>query len=738
MILYKIGGEMPLELTKLNTAQRQAVEANSANTLVLAGAGSGKTRVLTYRIAWLIEQAQSFAGNILAVTFTNKAAREMSTRLHELLGDQARSIWVGTFHGLAHKMLRINYKQANLVQNFQIIDSDDQLRLIKKIIKELKIDNEELEPKYVQSFINRKKDEAITASRLPAARNLLEMLATQIYQRYESDCETLGLVDFAGILLKSYSLLINNPDILESYQFKFWHILVDEFQDTNTIQYSWLHLLGQNARTTFVVGDDDQSIYGWRGAKIENIDRYVAEYNKVKVVRLEQNYRSTSVILEAANALIGKNSARMGKTLWTDGDAGDKIELYGALNEEDESLYVVRHIKKYLESSKSLNDVAILYRSNSQSRMLEETLARFGIPYKVYGGLRFFERAEIKDALAYLRLAANMQDNAAFERIINVPARGIGAKTVLNIIEYANLHNCAYLEAAKFMLTDKMFSAKAQQGINSFIQLIGELAQEINARDCSIPEVIKSMVQKSCLYDYYKGQTSERAQARAENLQELINATSDFIFETDEDFPINPIVEFLSYTALAANDAADDNDFVQLMTIHAAKGLEFKQVFMVGLEETLFPHQMSSDSLDKLEEERRLCYVGLTRAKENLFLTFTNKRRVFGSERTRRASRFLREIPQHLLIEKGRSFAVTANSSYGRAISSPHSNISVPKSTSISDSGFSLGQRVRHKKFGEGIIIDAEGEGERVRVNVKFAHAGLKWLVLSYAKLEEF
>lgn len=727
--------KMTQQLEQLNSAQQLAVTADLGNLLVLAGAGSGKTRVLISRIAWLITAANASPHSILAVTFTNKAASEMRSRLISLLGDQIRYLWVGTFHGLAHKMLRQHWRAANLPENFQVMDADDQLRLIKRVFKKLNLDEDRWEPKKAQGFINRKKDEGKYARQLNMAESAYEQVMGEVYTHYEQACQENGVLDFADLLLRSYSLLANNPEILTYYRAKFDHFLVDEFQDTNTIQYMWLNILATHAASVTVVGDDDQSIYGWRGAKIENIQRFEHDYAQTKVVRLEQNYRSTSTILAAANALIDHNSGRLGKTLWTQGDKGDPIVLYAALNEEDEALFVARKIQTYFNQGHKLKDIGVLYRSNAQSRVLEEAFVRLGVPYVIYGGLRFFERAEIKDALAYIKLAINTQDNEAFERVVNVPPRGIGKVSVEKLREFAEATGDSLFVTAKAAVEDKMITGKARAGLLDFIEIIDEIAAIVLT--ASVTEIVDLTVRRSGLLRYFTEQAGDRGHNKAENLEELVSATADFVYDANEADPLQvpPIVDFLSYSALDAGDRqSSDQDAVQLMTLHSAKGLEFPVVFICGLEEGLFPHHFSAEDPVRLEEERRLCYVGITRAMQQLYITYAQRRRVFGLEESRRVSRFVREIPENLIEEKSRRLNINKPA----YIPEIHSEFVQHMSQDVeqSDSGYNLGQRVRHPKFGIGKVVDFEGNGESAKVSVFFEGVGTKCLSLMYAKLE--
>lgn len=711
-------------LEMLNLAQQQAVSAPFGNLLVLAGAGSGKTRVLVHRIAWLLSEQLVSGTTVLAVTFTNKAAGEMRGRLEYMLGKEVHGMWVGTFHGLAHKILRLHWQEAQLPQNFQVIDADDQLQVIRRLFKNLNINEERFEPKKIQGFINRKKDEGIRSKELLLPESTFDQVMHEVYRNYEKLCEESGLVDFAELILRSYELLKANNELLVHYQARFLHVLVDEFQDTNVIQYRWLSLLAAKAKSVTIVGDDDQSIYGWRGAKVENIRRFEREFTGTQVIRLEQNYRSTATILSAANALISHNTARLGKNLWTAGDKGEPITVYGAFNEEDEALYVVREIRAWLKEAHRPDEIGILYRSNAQSRVLEEALVRAGIPYNIYGGLRFFERAEIKDALAYLRLVINVKDDTSFERVVNVPPRGIGDKTLEKIAEMAKADQTCYWEAAKKAVETQLISGRIGAGLASFIEIIEDL---MNYTSQGLAKLVQTSIHKSGLLRFFKEQEGEKAQNRAENLEELINAASDFEVEYSIQNDVSPLSAFLAYTSLEAGErgVGHEENAVQLMTLHSAKGLEYPLVFMCGMEDGLFPHHFSRENPQALEEERRLCYVGITRAKMKLYLTYSEKRRVFGRDEERRPSRFLREIPEHLLKFVNRKISIQF------PIIQETSN-----NTAAQLNGLCLGQRVMHSKFGEGTIIDHEGMGERARVHVKFDIYGSKWLALSYAKLE--
>ncbi len=729
-----------IALDTLNEAQRQAVTAPLGPIVVLAGAGSGKTRVLVQRIVWLISQQGMSPYSVLAVTFTNKAAAEMKHRLSDSLAHEAQGMWVGTFHGLAHKMLRLHWQEAGLLQSFQVMDGDDQLQIIRRIFKQLNINEDRFEPRKVQGFISRKKDEGIRISAMAAIQNPYDQVVQEVYRQYEKICEESGLVDFSELLLRSYELLKNNADLRTHYQARFSHMLVDEFQDTNTIQYQWLCLLAGQAQSIMVVGDDDQSIYGWRGAKIENLHRFQRDFQNVQMIRLEQNYRSTATILAAANALITNNDRRVGKTLWTEGAAGELIGLYAGFNEEDEALYVVRGIREWMQKGGLPQSIGILYRSNAQSRILEESLMRAGIPYSIYGGLRFFERAEIKDALAYLKLALNVQDNTAFERIINVPPRGIGEKTLEKIQGVAKTEGCSYWEAAHKSLGQGLMGPKIESSLKAFLVLVEDLRVHTDG-NTPLMALMEEVIHQSGILRFFKEQKDEKSQNRAENLEELINASNDFELAQDESTQ-SSLIDFLGYTALESSDKPGRaiEEAVQLMTIHAAKGLEFPVVFLCGLEDGLFPHHFSRENPASLEEERRLCYVGITRAKEKLFLSYAQKRRVFGRDEDRFPSRFISEIPPHLLVEQHKKVMVQRPASFMRSsftVSTPTvTHAAQGGSSVVSESGIALGQWVKHPKFGTGIVVDQEGHGERTRVHVKFDIYGNKWLALAYAKLE--
>ncbi|GED22701.1 DNA helicase II [Halomonas halmophila] len=728
-------------LDHMNPAQREAVSAPQGNMLVLAGAGSGKTRVLVHRIAWLMQAEGLSPYAVLAVTFTNKAAREMRTRLEALLGISLRHVWVGTFHSIAHRLLRTHWQDARLPQHFQIIDGDDQLRLIKRLIKDYNIDDERYPPRQVQSFISGCKEEGLRPHQVDAHGDAYMLQMVELYERYQLTCERGGLVDFGELLLRSLELLRDNPALLAHYQERFGHVLVDEFQDTNTLQYAWLKLLTGMRTPMTVVGDDDQSIYGWRGARIENIRRFENEFPETKLVRLEQNYRSTSVILDAANALIRYNADRMGKELWTAGDHGDPISVYGGFNDLDEARYIVDTIREKVEEGINRREVAILYRSNAQSRVIEETLIRQGVPYRIYGGQRFYERLEIKNALAYLRLLLNRDDDASLERVINVPARGIGTRTVETLRHRARQTGESLWQALHQATADGSLRGRAVTSLKAFADLIEQLDNE--AAGLSLHDIIDHLNERTGLVEHHRNEKGEKGQARVENLEELVTAARAFTQSeavTGGDASdageagegMAALEAFLAEAALNAgeHEAEEFEDCVQLMTLHSAKGLEFPVVFMAGVEEGLFPHKMSMEEPGRLEEERRLCYVGMTRAMQKLYLTHAELRRLHGKETFQRPSRFLREVPEHFLEE------VRLRGQISRPVTSRPSS---PQQGSVEGGdelpSLSLGQRVSHPVFGEGVVLNAEGQGERARVQISFEGEGDKWLVLGFAKL---
>ena len=718
-------------LEPLNDAQREAVAAPAGHLLVLAGAGSGKTRVLVHRIAWLLATREATPFGVLAVTFTNKAASEMRSRIESMLARPVGGMWVGTFHGLAHRLLRTHWRDAKLREDFQILDSEDQLRCIRRVLRDLDLDEQRWPPKQAQWFINARKDEGLRAAHLEAHGDPWMERMLRIYAVYQEACERTGVVDFAELLLRSHELFRDRADVLAHYRERFRHILVDEFQDTNTIQYAWLRLLAGSEGNLCCVGDDDQSVYGWRGARIENILQFPRDFADVATVRLERNYRSSGNILAAANALIANNRGRMGKSLWTEDGDGEPIDVYAGFNDVDEARFIVARIRQWVDSGGRRDEVAILYRVSAQSRVLEEALFSQGVAYRVYGGLRFYERAEIKNALAYCRLVANRDDDAAFERVVNLPPRGIGARTLDILRAEARERGESLWAAARRVIASGMASARATGALRSFLALIDDIASGLD--DIALHEKIESAVEGSGLLDYYRQEKVDRAQTRIENLQELVVAAGQFALDGDEQEPQEPLTAFLSHAALESGEeqAADGEDLVSLMTLHSAKGLEFPSVFVCGMEEGLFPHSRSSDDPEKLEEERRLCYVGMTRAQRKLCMSYAESRRLYGgSDRYSTPSRFLRELPPER-VEEVRLRGT---------VSRPGLRVAPRRRTGLDpvhdeSNGLRLGQRVQHPKFGEGVVLMYEGQGAHARVQVNFEDSGSKWLVVAYANL---
>ena len=718
-------------LDPLNDAQREAVTAPAGHLLVLAGAGSGKTRVLVHRIAWLLVTGEATPFGILAVTFTNKAASEMRTRIESMLGRPVGGMWVGTFHGLAHRLLRAHWRDAGLREDFQILDSDDQLRCIRRVLRDLDLDEQRWPAKQAQWFINARKDEGLRAEHLEEGGDVWMDRMRRIYAAYQEMCERTGVVDFAELLLRCHELFRDRDDVLAHYRERFRHILVDEFQDTNTIQYAWLRLLAGSEGHVCCVGDDDQSVYGWRGARIENILQFPNDFLRVLTVRLERNYRSTGNILAAANALIANNQGRMGKNLWTEDGDGAPISVYAGFNDIDEARFIVSRIRQWVDSGGRRDDIAILYRISAQSRVLEEALLAQSVAYRVYGGLRFYERAEIKNALAYCRLVANRDDDAAFERVVNLPPRGIGPRTVDALRTEAKARSESLWAAALRVIAEGSAGARASGALRRFVVLIDDLAGGFH--DLALQEQVETAIEGSGLLEYYRQEKVDRARTRVENLQELVVAAGQLALDGDDREPLDPLTAFLSHAALEAGEeqAADGDDLVSLMTLHSAKGLEFPVVFICGMEEGLFPHSRSSEDPGKLEEERRLCYVGMTRAKRSLCLSYAESRRLYGgSDRYSTPSRFLRELPPERVEEV--RLRGTVSRPFMRAPPRRHAG-SEPMHDA--PNGLQLGQRVQHPKFGEGVVTMCEGQGVHARVQVNFEAAGSKWLVLAYANL---
>jgi DNA helicase-2/ATP-dependent DNA helicase PcrA len=714
-------------LESLNDAQRAAVTAPVGPVLVLAGAGSGKTRVLTHRIAWVIQTQDASPHSILAVTFTNKAAHEMRGRIEKLLGVPGGAMWVGTFHGIAHRLLRLHWRDANLPRTFQILDGEDQLRMIKKIVKAMELDEARWVPREIQWFINHNKDEGHRPATLKDGNDPTRRQLIKIYTEYEAQCQRAGVVDFAELLLRAYELWLYQPAILEHYRRRFRHVLIDEFQDTNAIQYAWSLLVAGQDGAPFVVGDDDQSIYRWRGARVENLTRFSKDYPAAKLFRLEQNYRSTGNILKAANALISNNTGRLGKNLWTEGKDGERIRLYAAFNERDEAEFVMHRIREWANQGGARRDVAILYRSNAQSRVFEEIFMSARIPYKVYGGLRFFERAEIKDALAYLRIITNHADDASFERVVNLPTRGIGARSLDVVREQAKLTSSSLWDAATLSIAAGTLGPKAEAAVGGFLKLIEQLGRDIAGLE--LHEQVDHVINNSGLVEHHKKEKADRGEARVENLNELVSAARGFepdgLNTDDESLP--PLEAFLAHAVLESGEGQAEawEDCVQMMTLHTAKGLEFPVVFLCGMEDGLFPHQRSLNDAEGLEEERRLCYVGTTRAMKQLYMTYADQRRLHGQDNYGTPSRFISEIPEDLIEEVRPRIQISRPVAAGR-FRAPVEELAP---------GVKLGARVRHKKFGEGVILKVEGQGPQANIQVNFASLGVKIMMLEYLEV---
>jgi len=710
----------------LNEPQRQAVTSDSQNLLVLAGAGSGKTRVIAHRVAWLIKANGVNPHSILTVTFTNKAAREMRGRIEGIVEQEMGNFWCGTFHGISHRLLRTHWEEAGLRREFAILDSEDQYRVIKRVSKSMGLDDTKWPPRQIQWFINKQKDECRRSKDVETSDDYFAEKMNEVYRAYEELCERESLVDFGELLLRTYLLLKSNKGVLDHYQQRFRHILVDEFQDTNEVQYQFLRLLCESDSHIMSVGDDDQSIYGWRGAKSENINRFTKDYKNTEIIRLEQNYRSTSVILGAANAVIKNNQGRMGKELWTDQKEGEPISIYSAYNEDDEARYVVGSIQNWMEQGRDLSEVAILYRSNAQSRALEEAILREGLAYRIYGGLRFYERAEIKNAMSYLRLVFGREDDAAFERVINIPPRGIGAKTLDIIRSRAQKIESSLWKACEDLIETEGLTPRASQSVQGFMTAFEEL--EVETKDLTLRDLVDHVIQISGLIEYHKKEAGEKGRTRVENLAELVTAASDFEPEPLDEAEEVPLKLFIDHAALDAGEtqASEHESAIQLMTLHSAKGLEFPLVFITGFEEGLFPHKLSIEEADQLQEERRLCYVGMTRSMERLFIVHAEMRNLHGTETFNPPSRFLREIPAELTLEVRTGGSI------------PRRNASTGKLSKgeVPDTEFKLGQRVFHEVFGEGVILNYEGQGSNARVEVNFDSSKTKWLMVSYAKLQ--
>jgi DNA helicase-2/ATP-dependent DNA helicase PcrA len=721
-------------LDALNPAQREAVSAPPGHYLVLAGAGSGKTRVLTHRIAWLNEVHGVPAHGIFAVTFTNKAAGEMRARADALLRNGGRGMWIGTFHGLAHRLLRLHWQDAKLPEGFQVLDSDDQLRLVKRVVQQLEIDEARFPPRQIAWWINAQKDEGRRPQHLQPGADPWADVMRSAYALYQERCDRAGLVDFAELLLRAHELLRDNAGLLAHYRQRFGELLIDEFQDTNAIQYGFVRLLAGDTGRVFVVGDDDQAIYGWRGAKVENVQRFLHDYPGAVTLKLEQNYRSSANILGAANAVITHNPDRLGKQLWTESGDGEPIDLYASYNEVDEARFVVERIRQWVGDGGSHRETAILYRSNAQSRAFEEALLAEQIPYRVYGGMRFFERAEIKDTLAYLRLVANRDDDAAFERAVNTPTRGIGERTLDEVRRRARGDGVSLWEASIRVARELVLAGRARNALMGFHTLLEALAEE--TRELPLKDKIDHVLMRSGLRAHYAAESKGSLDSRTDNLDELVSVASRFVQRDDDEeaAALSELVAFLAYASLEAGEgqAQSGEDGVQLMTLHSAKGLEFPLVFLAGMEEGLFPNAKSVEEIGRLEEERRLAYVGITRARQKLVLTYAEARRIHGMDMYGIPSRFLREIPAALLNEVRPRVQV----SRPYASSQPRRESGAARGhAALEAPPVKLGQNVVHASFGRGVVTDYEGSGAHARVQVNFDDAGSKWLVLAYANL---
>jgi len=715
-------------LDELNPIQREAVTDESHHSLILAGAGSGKTKVITHKVAWLSSVKGVNPLSLLTVTFTNKAAKEMRGRIENILEENLNQMWCGTFHGIFHRMLKIHWQEAKLVKDFSVIDSEDQIRVLKRVIQNMNLDLDTWQPRETQWFINKQKDEGRRKAKLNMNATFVEEKMVDIMDEYQNTCDREGLVDFAEILIRSFELLDQNSELLKHYQARFQHILVDEFQDTNEIQYLLLKkLVGKDGRMT-VVGDDDQSIYSWRGAKSTNIKRFTKDFNEVKTIKLEQNYRSSKNILACANSVIRNNPDRLGKELWSQKDEGEQVKVYRAFNERDEASFIVGIIKRWLEEGGSLSDTAIIYRSNAQSRILEDAILNSELPYRIYGGVRFYERMEIKNALAYAKLAINKNNDSQFERVINTPTRGIGVKTMDQIREHAKKGNLSLWQASEQIIANK--ETKSAQNISNFFDVIEKL-EGMNFNE-NLDTFFENVISLSGLKEFHGKEPGEKGRSRVENLEELISATSEFFSLGEDKNDERSLLEhFLDQASLDAgeNQANENEDAIQMMTLHSSKGLEFPLVFIAGCEEGLFPHRRSAEDPKQLAEERRLCYVGMTRAMERLYLTHAESRNIYGIDSFSPVSRFIKEIPEELIYE----IRVSTETEIKDKGFEPR----IVGGTDHNEGKFSLGDRVAHKNFGEGVILNYEGDGSNARVEVNFDNGGIKWLVLSFANLEK-
>jgi DNA helicase-2/ATP-dependent DNA helicase PcrA len=753
-------------LLRLNPEQRAAVTLPAESALILAGAGSGKTRVLTTRIAWLISTGQVSPQGVLAVTFTNKAAKEMLGRVGAMLPVNVRGMWIGTFHGLCNRLLRAHHRDAGLPATFQILDSQDQLSAVKRLLKALNWDDEKYPPRQLQSFINGAKEQGLRPADIDESDGYNRKFI-EFYQAYDEQCQREGVVDFGELLLRSVELLKRNIALRDHYRNRFRHILIDEFQDTNPLQYEWIRQLSGPTTAVFAVGDDDQSIYAFRGADVANMQRYEREFAVPHLIKLEQNYRSCGHILDAANAMIRNNTQRLGKNLWTDAGEGEQLRVMEAASDGLEAQWLVDEIRSLVAEGASRSEIAVLYRSNAQSRVIEHTLFNAGIAYRVFGGLRFFERAEIKHALAYLRLMENLHDDTSFLRVVNFPARGIGARSIEALQNQAAALRVSLYEAVPHL------EGKAGSALSAFTRLIESMRFE--GQGAKLNDLVDLVIEKSGLIAHYQAEREGRD--RVENLRELVNAAAVFIAEEGEsvtddgEIRMPPLVGFLSHASLEAGDhqAEEGQEAVQLMTVHSAKGLEFDSVFITGLEEGLFPHENSIMEPNGLEEERRLMYVAITRARQRLYISLAQTRMLHGQTRYNMRSRFLDELPESHVrwltprlnvaaasggfvnYEGGSSYgysgrsggwssgrSAAGRSSAGNANGSGSGPGGAGKAVSLGahDSGFRVGQNVSHTRFGQGVIVALEGSGEDARAQIHFKRDGVKWLALAIAKIE--
>lgn len=732
-------------LDDLNTEQKDAVTTDNQYTIVLAGAGSGKTRVLVHRIAWLCMEKHYSPHSIFAVTFTNKAAAEMQERIQHLIGEgYFNGMWVGTFHGLTHRLLRMFSQQAKLPSNFQLIDTEDQIRLIKRIFRELKIDEKQWSAKECASFISNQKEKGLRAKDL-IPEDPKQIMWQTIYNDYQAICDRVGYVDFSELILRAYELLCSDKDVLSYCQHRFSNILIDEFQDTNHIQYSLVKKLAGTTANVMIVGDDDQSIYSWRGANADNLQLFIHDFPETEIIRLEQNYRSTSTILDAANQLIAKNQNRLGKNLWTDRNEGEKISLYVGFNDIDEARFVIGQIKKYHDAGEKYSSCAILYRNNVQSRLFEDTLLQAGLPYQIYGSIRFYERQEVKLALAYLRLLHDHDNDMAFEATVNTPTRGIGNVTLDKIRLTAKQNNISLWNACLMLIQMNGLTERQRSGVSRFLELMGSIYDEV--AQMPFYQQLDILIKSSGIQQMYEQEPGIKGQSRLENLEELVSAAEQFyrnnentVIEDSETGQTLTVLEsFLAYTSLESRDVLKEQDSVQLMTLHAAKGLEFDNVFIVGLEEGLFPAQRSALEIDRMEEERRLAYVGITRARKHLTLSLCELRRLYGREERNLPSRFLAELPVDRLNEISyRGFFAPPkgkldNLSQEKQFQQNRRQSYLDKSRE--SDGYTLGRKVKHHRFGEGTIINLDGEGDHRRVQIAFVNEGIKWLVIKLANL---